>query len=78
MGCGCGGGRRANAPSSVGTNPSNPMIYGEDDTTLPVRRVVHVQASAGMPAGATRYVRGSEVAEKIEAGFLRATDGGKF
>lgn len=77
MGCGCGGSKRSTSPT-LGTNPSNPIIYGSDVENLPVRRVVHVQASAGMPAGATRYVRGSEVNDMLEAGTLRATDGGRF
>lgn len=79
MGCGCGGGKsRAGAVASLGTNPSNPIIYGTDDVNLPIRRVVHVLAASGMPAGATRYVRGSEVQTMIDNGSLRATDGGKF
>jgi len=78
MGCGCGGGAKRSSVSSQGTNPSNPIIYGSDDAALPVRRVVHVTGSAGMPAGATRYARGTEVASMLENGVLRATDGGRF
>lgn len=78
MGCGCGGGGRRAAASAQGTNPKNPFIYGEDSEDLPVRRVVIVQGSGGVPAGATKYVRGTQVDEMLENGELRATDGGKF
>lgn len=70
MGCGCGG--KANKTvSNLGTIPSNPMIFGEDDADLPIKRVVMVQASGGVPAGGTRFVRGSEVDSMIDSGVLR-------
>lgn len=73
MGCGCGG--RKSSASNVGTIPSNPLVFGEDDASLPVLRVVLVQASGGIPAGATRYVRGSEVDTLIASGTLRSLEG---
>lgn len=74
MGCGCGGSRKS-AASSQGTVPANPLIFGQDDESLPIKRVVVVQASGGLPAGATRYVRGSEVDTLIASGALRSTGG---
>lgn len=67
MGCGCG-------KKSLGAAPTSPKIYGTDDTSLPVRRVVVLQGSGGAPAGATRYVRGSGVDQAIADGILRALD----
>lgn len=72
MGCNCGGGTRTRA---VGTNPSMPMVFGTDDPNLPVRRVSLIEASAGIPAGASRYVRGSEVDSMIVNGKLKILDG---
>lgn len=74
MGCGCGGSRGKTA-SNLGTIPANPLILGEDNDGLPVKRVVMVQASGGIPAGATRYVRGSEVDTMIASGSIRPTGG---
>jgi len=68
MGCNCGGGKRARA---IGTNPQMPMVFGEDDPNLPVRRVTLIEASGGVPAGASRYVRGSEVDSMIVNNKLR-------
>lgn len=73
MGCGCNKGR--SAARQGGTTPSDPLIYGSDDTSLPTRRVVLVQGSMGMPAGSTRYVRGDEVDAMISSGILRNTNG---
>lgn len=73
MGCGCGG-RKSTAPST-GTVKGNPMVFGQDDESLPIKRVVLVQASGGIPAGATRYVRGSEVDTMIENDLLRSLEG---
>jgi len=67
MGCGCGGGRR----SALGVTPAQPIIFGDDAPDLPTRRVVVVQASAGVPAGSSRYVRGSDVDTMIINGQLR-------
>lgn len=48
-----------------------PIVFGDDDTGLPVRRVAVIEASAGVPAGATRFVRGSLVDTMIINGKLR-------
>lgn len=73
MGCGCGGGR--SAARRAGTNPTQPIILGEDDESLPVRRVSLLQASGAVPAGASRYVRGTDVEAMIADGRLNALDG---
>lgn len=70
--CGC---RGAAAARRRGTLRAEPLILGEDDEALPVRRVALLQSSGAVPAGATRYVRGTEVAEMIEDGRLNALDG---
>lgn len=69
MGCNCG--KSAARARVLGTNPSMPMIFGEDNGSLPVRKVTLLQASAGAPAGATRFVRGSEVDSMIVNGIMR-------
>lgn len=69
MGCNCGGG--AGRARMMGTVPAMPMIFGKDDPSLPVRRVQIINASAGTPAGATRYVRGADVDSMIVSGSLR-------
>lgn len=77
MGCGCGkGGGNTSAERVTGTTPSSPMIFGMDAIDLPIRRVVLVQGQSGVPAGATRYARGTEVESLIASGVLRRTDGG--
>lgn len=73
MGCGCNKGRTA--ARQGGTTPTDPLIYGTDDSSLPTRRVVLVQGSMGIPAGATRYVRGSDVEGMISSGAIRTTGG---
>lgn len=65
MGCGCG------KSSVLGVNPSNPLIFGEDDASMPVIRATLLEAANGTPVGATRYVRGSLVDSMIEDGKLR-------
>jgi len=69
MGCNCGGGR--SAARAMGTAPASPMIFGEDNQSLPIRRVVLLEGSNGIPAGATRYVRGSLVDDLIVQNKLR-------
>lgn len=76
MGCGCGKGGGTSGARVNGTVPSAPMIFGDDDNNLPVRRVVLVHGQNGIPAGATRYARGTEVESLIASGALRRTDGG--
>ena len=71
MGCGCG----KKATVSRGTVPSQPLVFGSDNPEFPIRRVALLQASGGAPAGASRYVRGSEVNQMIADGILRPLDG---
>jgi hypothetical protein len=63
---GCGGSRYV-----AGTTPAQPLIFGADDASLPVRHVIVVQASAGVPSGAPRWVRGTDVDTKLINGELR-------
>lgn len=64
MGCGCG-------KPKAGASSSNPIIFGEDSPEHPVQKVQVLQASAGMAAGARKYVKGSKVDKMIESGALK-------
>lgn len=70
MGCSSCGGNKARA-RVMGTVPTMPMILGQDNASLPVRMVLFQQAHSGVSAGATRYVRGSDVDSMIVNGILR-------
>jgi len=71
MGCNCG----KNKAAIKGTVPTNPLILGTDDPALPVQRVVMLVATGGVPVGATRYVRGSDVEQMIADEQLRLIGG---
>lgn len=65
MGCGCGG------SGAAGTRRNNPLVLGEDQNDQPAQRVVLVQGTAGTPAGARRWVRGTDVQTMIEEGVIK-------
>lgn len=67
MGCGCGKKRTLTA----GAAPSNPLIFGQDDNSLAVRRAILLQASGGTPAGSTRFVRGTGIDQAVADGIIR-------
>jgi hypothetical protein len=69
MGCGCGG--RSRKAGAVGIAPANPMIFGTDDNNLPVIRAMLLQASGSVPAGSTRFVRGTGVDQAAADGIIR-------
>jgi hypothetical protein len=52
-----------------------PMILGEDNESMPVRRVSIIASMGGVPSGATRYVRGTDVDTMIANGQLKLLGG---
>lgn len=71
--CGCRKGSAAVvASASNGLRVTAPLIYGEDDTELPVLRAKIFQAPEGasVPSGATRWVRGTGIDDAVAAGDI--------
>ncbi len=71
--CGCRkGSATLTSTSGSGLRASTPLIYGEDDIELPVRRATIIVPPEGtnVPSGAQRWVRGTGVDAAEAAGDI--------